>query len=106
MLQPTAPSSSSKKSRGLTKQVRLTEEELAIILQKADQAGLTFSDYVRRAAFGKEIKEKVPPVIHKYVGSISNNLNQLTRLANAGKLAAVGEGQLQDLVGILLQILR
>jgi hypothetical protein len=88
------------------KRFRATSEEVKAIEQKAAQAGLSFSEYCRRAALDKPIVELIPPDLRRQIGAAGNNLNQLTRLANAGQLTGVNEARLKELVNLLLQILK
>lgn len=50
--------------------------------------------------------ELVPPELRRQISATGNNLNQLTRLANAGKLSAVSASTLNELVKRLLQTLK
>ncbi|MDF7815112.1 plasmid mobilization relaxosome protein MobC [Hymenobacter sp. YC55] len=86
--------------------VRISRADKKIIVGKAEKAGLSTNDYVRRAALGKKIVEKVPPDLRRLIAGSVNNLNQLTRLANAGKLNSVSSAQLTDLLNRLLEILK
>lgn len=110
MLNPT-PDPEEKKER--TKEVldarfefRLKKAEKQQIAEKAKLAGLKPNEFVRRAALGKEIVEKVPPTIRQYIGSVANNVNQLTRLANSGKLNTTSAENLDQLVKALLLLLK
>jgi hypothetical protein len=72
----------------------------------AKRAGLSVGDYMRRAALGKTIVERVPPELRRQLGAAGNNLNQLARLANSGKLSGTGIEALNELVERLLKTLR
>ncbi|MGI4734159.1 MAG: plasmid mobilization protein [Janthinobacterium lividum] len=87
-------------------ELRVSTEEKRIIAAKAKQAGLTTADYLRRAALGKRIAERVPPELRRLLGATGSNLNQLTKLANSGRLPGVGIEQLNELVTLLLQTLK
>lgn len=63
-------------------ETRVTEAELATIKAKAAQAGLTVSEYQRRALIDCVVVERKPIVEMQAVRElsyISNNLNQLVR---------------------------
>lgn len=72
--------------------IRATADERAEWKAAADAAGLTLSDYVRRAINNSEVgrrprgqrKEPPPadPDLLFHLGKIGGNLNQLTRYAN------------------------
>ena len=67
--------------------VRMSESDYETIRQKAYGSYRTISDYITMCGLGKEIYviKGLDELIkqQKYIG---NNLNQLTRLANAGKI--------------------
>ena len=86
--------------------LRLSVTDKRAIAAKAKRAGLSVGDYMRRAALGKTIVERVPPELRKQLGAAGNNLNQLARLANSGKLPGAGIEALNELVNRLLQTLR
>ena len=69
---------------------RVTEAQLKIIKVKATQAKMSLTDYLTAAAMQKEINvvEDLKPLLHE-LKSIGRNLNQLTTLANMGKLYSV-----------------
>ena len=87
-------------------ELRVSATDKRAIAVKAKRAGLSVADYMRRAALGKTIVERVPPELRKQLGSAGNNLNQLARLANSGKLPGAGVEALNELVNRLLQTLR
>ena len=88
------------------KRFRLTSGEVKAIEAKAKKAGLSFSEYCRRAALDKRIVELIPPELRRSITLAGSNLNQLTRLANAGKLNAVSAERLSELVTRLLETLK
>ena len=65
--------------------IRVTEKELEIIDRKAAKAKLSRTDFLVTAALGKEITlmEDLKPILTE-LRRIGNNVNQLTKLANAG----------------------
>lgn len=86
--------------------LRITSSEKAVIAAKAGRAGLTTGEYIRRAALGKKVVEKVPNELRQQLSTAGNNLNQLTRLANAGQLNGVSVELLRDLATRLLATLK
>lgn len=78
------------RKRNTTITIRCTEDERQRIYNKAKAHHLTLSDYVLRSALGKRIVvvEGLNEVI-KAQKSIGNNLNQISLLANMGRLKAV-----------------
>ena len=60
------------------------------IHQKADQAKLSLTDYVTRCCLGKQITviEGLDEVVRQQK-AIGRNLNQLTTLANMGRISSV-----------------
>ncbi|MGI4735017.1 MAG: plasmid mobilization protein [Janthinobacterium lividum] len=86
--------------------MRIAATDKRAIEAKAKRAGLSVTDYMRRAALGKRIAERVPPELRRLLGVTGSNLNQLTKLANSGKLPGAGIEQLNELVTLLLQTLK
>ena len=78
------------RKRNISIPIRVTEQELSAIDKKANKARLSRTDYLITCALGKEITlvEDLKPILAD-LRRIGNNLNQLTRLANMGKIEAV-----------------
>ena len=97
-----APASAPKRSRSgsRTRQTRplslyLTAEERAAVAEAADRAALPLSGYVRSVLLQAPPPRQVrrPPIEQQLLGKLvgqlgrlGNNLNQLTRLANEGRI--------------------
>ena len=77
-------------NRDIVLNFRVTEKERQIIEDKAFTKYDTLAPYLRDAALGKDIYV-VPGLtgIDEELNAIGNNLNQLTRLANMGKIDCV-----------------
>ena len=73
--------------------IRISSMDLDTIKRKAEQARMSQSDYVTRCCLGRQVVviEDLKEV-SKQLRAIGNNLNQLTVLANMGKLNAVHLG--------------
>ena len=67
--------------------IRISEQDLETIRRKAAQAHMTQSDYVTACCIGKRIVilDGLKEVLQQQK-AIGNNLNQLTVLANMGKV--------------------
>ena len=67
--------------------IRISEQDLETIRRKAAQAHMTQSDYVTACCLGKciVILDGLKEVLRQQK-AIGNNLNQLTVLANIGKI--------------------
>ena len=67
--------------------IRISDADLQKIHHKAQQAGLSITDYVTRCCLGKQIVviEGLDEVIRQQK-AIGRNLNQLTILANMGRI--------------------
>ena len=78
------------RKRNISIPIRVSDKELAVIDKKAEKARLTRTEYLITCATGKEITliEDLKPILAD-LRRIGNNLNQLTRLANMGKIEAV-----------------
>ena len=70
--------------------IRISEADLQTIYQQAEKANLSVTDYVTTCCLGKEIVviHGLDEVIRQQKG-IGRNLNQLTTLANMGKVNVV-----------------
>lgn len=73
---------------GVQFNVWLSDEEKLKIQQKANKAGITMSEYVRRSALGRKIPSygdvTVLQNISAELGKIGSNLNQIAHHLNAG----------------------
>ena len=77
--------------------IRISEADLQTIYQQAEKANLSVTDYVTTCCLGKEIVviHGLDEVIRQQKG-IGRNLNQLTTLANMGKVRIVYLQELTD----------
>ena len=82
------------RKRNISIPIRVTEKELSVIDRKAARARLTRTEYLITCALGKEITliEDLKPILAD-LRRIGNNLNQLTCLANMGKIQGVNLGE-------------
>ena len=99
------------RTRDVTITIRCTEDERRKIRERAASRGLKLSDFVLRSALGKKIIVLDGFwELSKQLKAVGNNLNQLTRLCNEGrvKVAELKEcrGLLMDIYGRLGEILR
>ncbi len=78
------------RKRNVTITIRCTEDERQRIYNKAQQYGLTLSDFVLRSALGKKIvtADGLADVL-KEQKSIGRNLNQIALLGNMKRLKSV-----------------
>lgn len=69
---------------------RLTPAEKAAIERKAQQANMTVTDYIVKCALGKNVRQidELSPVLSELKAQ-GRNLNQLTKLANMGRISLV-----------------
>ena len=86
--------------------LRLTPADRATIEAKAKESGHNATEYIRHAALGLEVKQKLPVELKQVVSAVSKNLNQLTRLAHMGRLSGVDEDTLGAIIQALNQALR
>lgn len=71
--------------RELTSGIRLTKSEAFIIREKAQKAGLPYTNYIRKMAIYGEVKARFTEEERQFVRAligISNNLNQLVKLGH------------------------
>lgn len=70
------------KNRGPRIEFRLTPEDDQAIRDRAAQAGLSVSEFMRRAALGVSIQVQLSPADLDNLRKIGGNLNQVARYAN------------------------
>lgn len=75
-------------NKDTTFSIRIASSDLDAIKKKAKQARLSQSDYVTRCCLGRQVVviEDLKEVA-KQLRAIGNNLNQLTALANMGRIS-------------------
>ena len=78
------------RKRNVTITIRCTVDERDKIRGRAESHGLPLSDYVLRSALGKKIvvAEGLDEVVRQ-MKAIGNNINQLARAVNEGRVNAV-----------------
>jgi Bacterial mobilisation protein (MobC) len=67
--------------------VRFTPEELTQLEALAEEAGRARSTYLREAGLKTRFRSRIDGAAFAALGRIGNNLNQLTRAANAARRA-------------------
>ena len=99
------------RKRNVTITIRCTEDGRDKIKARASQHGLTLSDYVLRSALGKKIvvASGLDEVVRQ-LKALGNNVNQITRAVNEGRVQAVQLGEVRQVLysiyGRLGEILR
>ncbi|MBT9395028.1 plasmid mobilization relaxosome protein MobC [Hymenobacter sp. NST-14] len=89
-------------ARTLRIDVRVSPDEKRKLQEKAQAAGYKkVSAYLRDVGRGAEIKESVPPDLRRQLVGIGTNLNQIARLAQAGKSFSNHEAQLVEALKII-----
>jgi soluble P-type ATPase len=89
-------------NKDTTLSIRIASGDLDTIKQKAKQARMSQSDYVTRCCLGRQVVviEDLKEVA-KQLRAIGGNLNQLTMLANMGRVSIANlDGMTQELAGI------
>ena len=86
-------------NKDTTLSIRIASGDLDTIKQKAKQARMSQSDYVTRCCLGRQVVviEDLKEVA-KQLRAIGGNLNQLTMLANMGRVSIANlDGMTQEL---------
>ena len=85
---------------------RVTEKELKEIDRKAAKARLNRTEYLIAYALGKEITlvEDLKPLLAE-IRRIGNNLNQLTKLANMGKLWEINLTETKEVLDNIYELI-
>lgn len=91
------------KNRGPRIEFRLTPEDDQVIRNRAVQAGLSISEFMRRAALGVSIQVQLSPADLDNLRKIGGNLNQVARYANTHQRWS---GEIEILVDQLKAILK
>lgn len=92
----------SEAARTLRIDVRVSPEEKKDLQTRAKAAGYKkVSAYLRDVGRGVEVKESIPPELRRQLVGIGTNLNQIARLAQAGKLFSSHEAQLVQALTII-----
>ncbi len=91
--------------------IRLTADEYQALSQKATSAGVSLSEWVRRAALEQEIPSKRSEIdvnLYKELTRIGININQLARAANTavhqGYCPQPAPSQWQELYDLLKRL--
>lgn len=74
--------------------LRLTQEEYETISKSANDAHLSLTAYMTKSSLGRQIfvVEGINELARQH-RALGNNINQLTRLANAGQINVVNLGE-------------
>lgn len=94
--------------RSHTHGLRLSPNEKEELEDRADRAGLSLSEYIRRRALGKKIKTKVEEETIRQIRRVGVNLNQVAKWANEGKDPAVhsaAEDTIEDVKQAIRELL-
>ena len=83
--------------------LRLTPEDKALMQAKAKEAGHNTNEFIRRAALGLEVKQKLPAELRRVLLATSKNLNQVLKLAHQDRLNSVDEDALSRIIQALAQ---
>ena len=89
-------------ARTLRIDVRVSPDEKKDLQAKAQAVGYRkVSAYLRDVGRGVEVKESIPPELRRQLVGIGTNLNQIARLAQAGKSFSNHETQLVQALAII-----
>ena len=89
-------------ARTLRIDVRVSPDEKKDLQAKAEAAGYKkVSAYLRDVGRGIEVKESIPPELRRQLVGIGTNLNQIARLAQAGKSFINHETHLLQVLAII-----
>lgn len=85
---------------------RLTPAEKTAIERKAKQAGMTVTDYIVKSALGKKVllTQGLDEILSELKAQ-GRNLNQLTKLANMGRITLVDTTNLEKAYTSLYELM-
>ena len=71
--------------------IRIAEDDLSILRDKADKAKLSLTDYLTYCGIGRQIfiVDGIDELNRQH-RALGNNINQLARLANSGQVNVIG----------------
>ena len=75
-------------------ELRLSREELNELKEKADRAGISKADFVRKVVAGKELCEAPPvdvPLLIREVRRVGSNIDQILKFANTRGYMDIGD---------------
>lgn len=77
--------------------IRISEDDLRRVHDKADKAKLSVTDYVTKCCLGKQIVviDGLDEIIRQQK-AVGNNLNQIAALCNMSRIKAVDLGKLTE----------
>ena len=86
---------------------RMTPAEKAAIERKAQRANMTVTDYIVKCALGKNVRQtdELAPILSELKAQ-GRNLNQLTTLANMGRVTVLKGDALAENYGKIYEQLR
>jgi uncharacterized protein (DUF1778 family) len=105
MEEDNSPATATKGKKDKQLHLRCSAEERQQLEERAKKSGKNLSEYMIDCSLGAEIKEPLSAELRRQLVATSKNLNQLTRLANAGKLNARGNELLEQIIAGLYQSL-
>ena len=74
--------------------IRISEDDLAHIKDKAEEAKLSLTDYITYSCIGRQIfVVDGLDELNRQHRALGNNINQLARLANSGQIRVVNLGE-------------
>ncbi len=85
---------------------RLTPAEKAAIERRAKHANMTVTDYIVKCALGKNVRQtdELAPILSELKAQ-GRNLNQLTKLANMGRITLVDTTNLEKAYTSLYELM-
>ena len=98
-----APDKGTKGKKTAVLGLRLTPEDKALMQAKAKEAGHNTNEYVRRAALGLEVRQKLPAELKRVLLATGNNLNQYLKLAHQNRLHGVDQDAVSRIIQALAQ---
>lgn len=92
--------------RNIQTNIRMTEDEVKLIKQKAKKAGMGFSSYIIATALNKDVIviDGIKDFTH-LLSKLGANINQLTVLAHQGKIKCPDITQANKLLNEIWQYL-
>lgn len=86
--------------------LRLTPEDKVLLERRAQEAGHNTNEFIRLAALGLEVKQRLPTELKQVLLATSKNLNQYLKLAHMGRLDRVDEDALSRIIQAFTQAIR
>lgn len=101
------PKKAEEDRRTISHGLYLSENEKEELEDRAEQAGMSINEFLRRRALGKPVTPEADKNLRGELGAIGNNINQIARRANQHRMEGLEEAaraEFQRLREVILEL--